>query len=62
MGPPWVWLVELAPVADPALVWAAVAAALGVREQQGGPPLSLALVRLAAGRYAPVRIASARDA
>ena len=31
------WLVELAPVADPALVAAAVAAALGVREQPGIP-------------------------
>jgi non-specific serine/threonine protein kinase len=30
-----VWLAELAPVADPALVPAAVAAALGVREQPG---------------------------
>jgi predicted ATPase/DNA-binding NarL/FixJ family response regulator len=32
-----VWLVELAPVGDPALVPAAVAAALGVREQPGVP-------------------------
>ena len=32
-----VWLVELAPVADPALVAAAVAAALGIREQPGTP-------------------------
>jgi hypothetical protein len=32
-----VWLVELAPVGDPALVPAAVAAALGVREQPGLP-------------------------
>ena len=31
-----VWLVELAPVGDPALVPAVVAAALGVREQPGG--------------------------
>ncbi len=31
------WLVELAPVQDPALVAAAVAAALGVREQPGIP-------------------------
>ena len=31
------WLVELAPVADPALVATAVAAALGVREQPGVP-------------------------
>ena len=31
------WLVELAPVADPALVAQAVAAALGVREQPGVP-------------------------
>ena len=32
-----VWLVELAPVRDPAQVPAAVAAALGVREQPGMP-------------------------
>jgi predicted ATPase len=32
-----VWLVELAPVRDPALVPLAVAAALGVREQPGVP-------------------------
>ena len=32
-----VWLVELAPVGDPALVPAVVAAALGVREQPGVP-------------------------
>jgi len=32
-----VWLVELAPVRDPALVAAVVAAALGVREQPGVP-------------------------
>ena len=31
------WLVELAPVRDPALVPAVVAAALGVREQPGVP-------------------------
>ena len=31
------WLVELAPVQDPALVAAVVAAALGVREQPGIP-------------------------
>ena len=30
-----VWLVELAPIRDPALVQAALAAALGVREQAG---------------------------
>jgi len=30
-----VWLAELAPVADPALIPAVVAAALGVREQPG---------------------------
>ena len=32
-----VWLVELAPVADPAFVPAVVAAALGIREQPGRP-------------------------
>ena len=32
-----VWLVELAPVGDPVLVPAVVAAALGVREQPGVP-------------------------
>src|SRR3954468_19786871 len=32
-----VWLVELAPLADPALVPQAVAAVLGVREQPGQP-------------------------
>src|SRR5213082_2320994 len=32
-----VWLVELAPVGDPALVPAVAAAALGVREQPGAP-------------------------
>ena len=32
------WLVELAPVADPAQVAAVVAAALGVRDQPGVPP------------------------
>ena len=35
-----VWLVELAPLADPALVPQAVAAVLGVREQPGQPLLN----------------------
>jgi predicted ATPase/DNA-binding SARP family transcriptional activator/DNA-binding CsgD family transcriptional regulator len=35
--PDGVWLVELAPLSDPALVPQAVAAALGVREQPGRP-------------------------
>jgi predicted ATPase len=35
--PNGVWLVELAPLADPALVPQAVATALGVREQRGRP-------------------------
>ena len=35
--PDWVGLAELAPLADPALVPAAVAAALGIREQPGRP-------------------------
>ena len=35
-----VWLVELAPVSDPALVAQTVAAALGVREQPGRPILA----------------------
>ena len=35
--PDGVWLVELAPLADPALVPQAVAAALGVREEPGRP-------------------------
>jgi predicted ATPase/DNA-binding CsgD family transcriptional regulator len=40
-----VWLAELAPVRDPALVAAAVAAALGVREQPG-VPAAAALARV----------------
>ena len=44
-----VWLAELAPVRDPALVPAVVAAALGVREQPG-MPAAAALVRVLAGR------------
>ena len=36
--PDGVWLVELAALADPALVPAAVAAAVGVREAPGRPP------------------------
>jgi len=32
-----VWLAELAPVRDPALVPSVVAAALGIRDQPGGP-------------------------
>jgi predicted ATPase len=43
------WLAELAPVRDPAHVPAAVAAALGVREQPG-IPLADALARHAGGR------------
>jgi predicted ATPase/class 3 adenylate cyclase len=35
--PAGVWLVELAPLSDPALVLQAVASVLGVREQQGRP-------------------------
>ena len=42
-----VWLAELAPVRDPALVPAVVAAALGVREQPG-VPAAAALVRVLA--------------
>src|SRR5205823_9265011 len=38
--PDGVWLVELAPLADPALVPQAVAAVLGVREEPGRPLLS----------------------
>jgi predicted ATPase/class 3 adenylate cyclase len=34
--PDGVWFVDLAPLADPALVSAAIAAALGVREESGG--------------------------
>jgi predicted ATPase/class 3 adenylate cyclase len=37
--PDGVWLVELAPVRDPALVVQEVASALGVREQPGVPPI-----------------------
>ena len=44
-----VWLAELAPVRDPALVPAVVAAALGVREQPGVPAAG-ALARVLAGR------------
>ena len=33
----WVWLAELAPVRDPALVPAVVAAALGIPERPGVP-------------------------
>ena len=44
-----VWLAELAPVRDPALVPAVVAAALGVREQPGLPAAG-ALARVLAGR------------
>ena len=42
-----VWLAELAPVRDTALVWAVVAAALGVREQPGLPAVE-ALARVLA--------------
>ncbi len=41
-----VWLAELGPVRDPALVAAAVAAALGVREQPGVPAAAAALARV----------------
>jgi predicted ATPase/DNA-binding XRE family transcriptional regulator len=44
-----VWLAELAPVHDPALVPAVVAAALGVREQPGRPAAGV-LARVLAGR------------
>jgi len=44
-----VWLVELAPVRDPVLVSAVVAAALGVREQPG-LPAAAALARVLARR------------
>lgn len=44
-----VWLVELAPVAEPALVAQAVAAVLGVKETAGRPMLE-ALVQHAGGR------------
>jgi predicted ATPase/DNA-binding CsgD family transcriptional regulator/DNA-binding XRE family transcriptional regulator len=44
-----VWLAELAPVRDPALVAAVVAAALGVREQPG-LPAAQALARVLAGQ------------
>ena len=45
-----VWLVELAPAADPAQVAAVVAAALGVRDQPGVPPgEAVARVRLREG-------------
>ena len=42
-----VWLAELAPVRDPARVAAAVAVALGVREQ-AGEPAAVALARVLA--------------
>jgi non-specific serine/threonine protein kinase len=38
--PDGAWLVDLAPLADPALVPPAVVAALGVRERPGRPPLA----------------------
>jgi predicted ATPase/DNA-binding CsgD family transcriptional regulator len=44
-----VWLAELAPVADPEQVPAAVAAALGVREQPG-VPTAVAVARVLAGQ------------
>jgi transcriptional regulator with XRE-family HTH domain len=42
--PGGIWVVELAPLADPAAVAGTVAATLGMREQSGGPTLP-ALVR-----------------
>src|SRR5690349_15506627 len=45
------WLAELAAVRDPAQVAAAVAAALGMREQPG-TPLAEPLVRVLAGQQA----------
>jgi predicted ATPase/DNA-binding SARP family transcriptional activator len=39
--PQGVWLVELAPLADPAHVPAAIAAALGLREEAGRPALTI---------------------
>jgi non-specific serine/threonine protein kinase len=44
--PGGVWLVELAPVADPALVPPAAAAALGVREAPGAAPLDALVAAL----------------
>ena len=38
--PDGVWFVELAPLADPALVPQTVATALGVREEPGRPMLA----------------------
>ncbi|HEX5501001.1 MAG TPA: AAA family ATPase, partial [Thermomicrobiales bacterium] len=38
--PDGAWLVELAPIAEPALLPSAVAAALGLREAGGGDPLA----------------------
>ena len=46
--PEGVWLVELAPLADPALAVPAVAAALGLREEAGQPLLGTLLGYLAA--------------
>jgi non-specific serine/threonine protein kinase len=43
-----VWLVELAPLTDPALVAPAVAAAIGVREESGQPLLATLLAALRA--------------
>jgi predicted ATPase/DNA-binding SARP family transcriptional activator len=48
--PDGAWLVELAPVADPALVWPAVAAALEVREEPGRSPADGVLAQLAGRR------------
>jgi predicted ATPase/DNA-binding CsgD family transcriptional regulator len=45
-----VWLVELAALADPSLLVAAVAAALGVREQPGRPMLEAVVSHLRARR------------
>ena len=48
--PDGVWLVELAPLSEAALVPQAVAAALGVREQPGQPLIDTLVGRLAASR------------
>lgn len=49
--PDGVWLVELAPLCDPALVPQAIASALGLREEQGRP-----LLEVLAGTLQPRRL------